>query len=202
MLFIPNNKGNIIGGISSSSSSSSSIGGSIYHNKDSNKAKGAAYPEDVVCIRSTLVIAGYAACIITAAFAIAVVFIPPGPESENGTLRNSQILRMEHCDYGIYKHDFACLSPCSSSTHGKPICILLCYSRGIWVECHFRCRGYWLGYPLRRPSVVFSGQHILPLDCLQRRSIWGVSISTDKLDSHPHHCNILPRIVCLSYNWR
>lgn len=66
-----------------------------------NSSNSGGLTENIVCIRSTLVIAGYAACIITAAFAIAVVFIPPGPESDTGLLRYISEGIHQYCGWSI-----------------------------------------------------------------------------------------------------
>jgi hypothetical protein len=42
---------------------------------------------DVVDVHSTIVIAGYTACIISLTFCVAIVLLPPGPTLENGALR-------------------------------------------------------------------------------------------------------------------
>jgi hypothetical protein len=54
--------------------------------------------DDVVCIRPTLVIAGYSSSIITAIFAIVLVFMPPGPE-QNGLLRYISEGMENHCGW-------------------------------------------------------------------------------------------------------
>ena len=86
------------------SSSSSSSSSNTNHNAGimmNSGGGGGALTENIVCIRSTLVIAGYAACIITAAFAIAVVFIPPGPEGDTGLLRYISEGIHQYCGWSI-----------------------------------------------------------------------------------------------------
>ena len=56
--------------------------------------------EDVICIRTTLVISGYLSCVASAVFAVALVFMDPGPEKD-GLLRYISEGMENHCGWNI-----------------------------------------------------------------------------------------------------
>jgi hypothetical protein len=56
--------------------------------------------EDTVCIRTTLVIGGYLSCLTSAVFAVALVFMDPGPEKD-GLLRYISEGMENHCGWNI-----------------------------------------------------------------------------------------------------
>jgi hypothetical protein len=64
------------------------------------KTSGQVINEDVVCIRTTLVIGGYLSCLASAIFAIALVFMDPGPEKD-GLLRYISEGMENHCGWNI-----------------------------------------------------------------------------------------------------
>lgn len=66
--------------------------------------------EDVVCIRSTLVISSYIACFTTAAFAVGLVFLPPGPENEEGVLRYISEGMHEYCGWSTVVMGTTCMT--------------------------------------------------------------------------------------------
>ncbi len=55
---------------------------------------------DVVSVRPMLVIGGYTSCIVTAIFAVALVFMAPGPE-KNGLLRYISEGMENHCGWNV-----------------------------------------------------------------------------------------------------